>query len=112
MFSLGRAPYPGMSPREVIELLDCGDRLNRPRNAACDNEMLGVLYSATYITCMFFMFFYFVSLRFSLILSCWKEDPDERPFFVDLASSVNELMKPLADYMEFSSFFTPKSIKV
>ena len=29
-----------MSPREVIELLDCGDRLNRPRNAACDDEML------------------------------------------------------------------------
>ena len=36
-----------MTPREVIELLDCGDRLNRPRNAACYNEMLDeVLHSS------------------------------------------------------------------
>ena len=39
IFTCGDIPYPGMSPREVVELLDDGERLLCPDNAACSTEM-------------------------------------------------------------------------
>lgn len=39
VFSGGRSPYPGISPREVVRYLDDGERLDAPKNAACSNEM-------------------------------------------------------------------------
>ena len=39
VFSLGKNPYPGMSPKEVVCMLDDGERLSKPSNAACTIEM-------------------------------------------------------------------------
>ena len=39
IFSLGKNPYPGLGPRDVIETLDNGDRLKCPTNAACTDDM-------------------------------------------------------------------------
>ena len=39
VFSLGRMPYPGISPAEVVEMLDEGTRLTQPTNAACSDDM-------------------------------------------------------------------------
>ena len=39
IFSLGKNPYPGLGPRDVIETLDKGDRLKCPTNAACTDDM-------------------------------------------------------------------------
>jgi hypothetical protein len=32
------------------------------------------------------------------MLSCWEGDPNERPHFDDLLKSINDIIKPLADY--------------
>ena len=39
IFSLGIMPYPGLSPGEVAELLNKGERLSKPRNSVCSQEM-------------------------------------------------------------------------
>ena len=39
IFSVGIMPYPGLSSGEVAELLNKGERLSRPRNAVCSQEM-------------------------------------------------------------------------
>ena len=32
-------PYPGMHPREVLDFLEDGERLSKPKNAACDSDL-------------------------------------------------------------------------
>ena len=39
IFSGGKSPYPGVDPLSVVELLDSGQRLSKPANAACPEEM-------------------------------------------------------------------------
>ena len=39
VFTLGRMPYPGLSPREVVDLLGTGERLDKPRSSVCSQEM-------------------------------------------------------------------------
>ena len=39
IFSLGKMPYPGLDPCGVIELVDCGGRLDKPKNSACSDEI-------------------------------------------------------------------------
>ncbi|XP_019858476.1 PREDICTED: fibroblast growth factor receptor 2-like isoform X1 [Amphimedon queenslandica] len=78
VFSLGRAPYPGLDPVGVVEFLDTGGRLLAPRGEACSKEI------------------------YSLMTSCWSESPDDRPVFSDLVSSINALIEPLAGYLDFN----------
>ena len=37
------------------------------------------------------------------MISCWKCNPDERPTFSDLVQSVEYIMKPLANYIDFTA---------
>ena len=39
VFSAGKIPYPGMDPIGLMELLDGGQRLSCPHNAACSEDM-------------------------------------------------------------------------
>ena len=36
------------------------------------------------------------------MMSCWKSNPEERPPFSNLVQSVEDIIKPLAKYMDFS----------
>ena len=45
------------------------------------------------------------------MMSCWKYNPEERPTFTDLVESVEDIMKPLAGYLDFSSTFVEDAIK-
>ena len=38
-FSVGRLPYPGVEPANLLKLLEDGHRLARPSNAACSDDM-------------------------------------------------------------------------
>ena len=46
------------------------------------------------------------------MISCWKYNPEERPRFSDLVQFVEEIMKPLAGYLDFSSAFVENTSKV
>ena len=39
VFSLGKNPYPGVDPFSLIRYLERGDRLDKPLNEACSQEM-------------------------------------------------------------------------
>ena len=39
VFSGGKVPYPGVDPRALSQLLDNGERLSKPNNAACPDHM-------------------------------------------------------------------------
>ena len=40
LFTCGRVPYSGISVMSVLRLLKAGQRLDKPENTACSNEML------------------------------------------------------------------------
>ena len=39
IFSGGKAPFPGADPLTLMQRLEEGDRLPKPNNAACTDEM-------------------------------------------------------------------------
>ena len=39
IFSGGKTPYPGADPLLLSQTLDAGQRLNKPVNAACPDEL-------------------------------------------------------------------------
>ena len=39
VFSGGKTPYPGVDPPSLVRLLDRGERMSKPDNAACNEEM-------------------------------------------------------------------------
>ena len=43
------------------------------------------------------------------MLSCWNQEPDDRPFFSNVISMIEEMMAPLADYMDFNSFHSKET---
>ena len=40
LFTCGRVPYSGIPVMSVLRLLKTGQRLEKPENTACSNEML------------------------------------------------------------------------
>jgi len=48
IFSGGKAPYPGVDPLSLVQLLETGQRLNKPVNSACPDEMWA--YDSSYIS--------------------------------------------------------------
>ena len=43
--------------------------------------------------------------RFCVMMTCWKENPDKRPTFDELVNTISSILKPLADYMDFSDVY-------
>jgi len=39
VFSVGEIPYPNLHPRQVLNMLEEGERMERPRNIACSEDM-------------------------------------------------------------------------
>ena len=39
IFSGGKSPYPGTDPVGLVQMLDRGERMPEPYNAACNEEM-------------------------------------------------------------------------
>ena len=39
VFTAGEIPYPGIHPKEVVELLEDGGHLKRPKNQALSDNM-------------------------------------------------------------------------
>ena len=101
MFSLGRVPYPGLDPVGVVELLNTGGRLHTPNNEACSKEMYEIKNYYEFLFAINFLLL-FPFYRYSLMMSCWSESPDDRPVFSDLVSSINALIEPLAGYLDFT----------
>ena len=40
------------------------------------------------------------------MLSCWDADPEQRPTFAQLVTSITSVLEPLADYLDVTTFIT------
>ena len=40
------------------------------------------------------------------MLSCWDADPQQRPIFAQLVTTITSVLNPLADYLDMSTFVT------
>ena len=47
----------------------------------------------------------YIAFRYTLMMSCWKYNPEKRPMFSDLVQSIEDLMAPLADYLDCKTTF-------
>ena len=39
IFSAGKSPYPGTNPVSLMQMLEKGERMPKPYNSACSEEM-------------------------------------------------------------------------
>jgi serine/threonine protein kinase len=81
IFSGGKGPFGGISPMNLSNLLEQGQRLNKPNNNACSNN--------TYDNVM---------------MVCWHSSPDDRPTFAECVVSIGNTLTSLADYLDFNQF--------
>ena len=58
-----------------------------------------------YCQCIYFS-------RFSIISSCWKEEPEERPTFSDLVQEISSVLEAEAGYLDLSSSLAWKKEQV
>ncbi|KAM3937359.1 megakaryocyte-associated tyrosine-protein kinase [Leptodactylus fuscus] len=65
-FSYGRAPYPKLSAREVIEKVQSGYRMDAPEHCH--------------------------PVVYTLMRSCWEDDPGKRPSFKKLREKLEKIM--------------------
>ena len=40
------------------------------------------------------------------MLSCWDTDPEQRPAFAQLMTTITSVLDPLADYLDVTTFVT------
>ncbi|XP_071485624.1 uncharacterized protein [Diadema antillarum] len=77
IMTLGAAPYPGIPNKDMPKLLKGGYRMEKPEN--CSPEI------------------------FSIMQSCWRDDPEAREGFTQLRNRLEEMMEQNVCYMEFDS---------
>ncbi|KAI8497502.1 hypothetical protein Bbelb_248080 [Branchiostoma belcheri] len=76
--TLGATPYPGMSKREVMDGVQQGYRMDKPKH--CDDQI------------------------YSLMMNCWEEQPMERPGFPELEQGLGALMNDKHGYINLAYF--------
>ncbi|XP_058819026.1 uncharacterized protein LOC131681941 [Topomyia yanbarensis] len=83
LITLGASPYPGIPPQNLYTLLKQGYRMDCPKN--CSEEI------------------------YSIVRSCWTDDPKLRPSFKFLAGQFEQLLGRSAKYvdMEQNSISNP-----
>uniref|UniRef100_A0AAR2J7C0 receptor protein-tyrosine kinase n=1 Tax=Pygocentrus nattereri TaxID=42514 RepID=A0AAR2J7C0_PYGNA len=75
--TLGGNPYPGIAPERLFNLLKTGYRMEKPEN--CTEEM------------------------YSLMLRCWKQEPDKRPTFSEISKELEKMMVKSRDYLDLAA---------
>ncbi|XP_037958938.1 uncharacterized protein LOC119688332 [Teleopsis dalmanni] len=77
LITLGASPYPGIPPQNLYHLLKSGYRMEKPEN--CSEEV------------------------YTIVRTCWTDDPNSRPSFKYLASQFEKLLGNNAKYIELET---------
>ncbi|KAL9987755.1 hypothetical protein ACROYT_G002111 [Oculina patagonica] len=81
--TMGGIPYPGISNSQLYKRLKRGYRMEKPD--MCTDEI------------------------YSVMLDCWKEDPDERPSFEQVISTLETMMTADTPYHDFGKLDESKT---
>lgn len=79
IFSGGAIPYPGVHPHSVLNFIEDGGRLSRPKNAACCENMYG------------------------LMLSFWERKDEARPNFSSIVNTLSSYLESTSDYLDLTA---------
>ncbi|XP_064618280.1 tyrosine-protein kinase receptor UFO-like [Liolophura sinensis] len=74
IFTLGKVPYPELENAQVLPELEKGQRLSKPDT--CPDAV------------------------YDLVLKCWLENPKERPTFVDIAKTIEDVLAGISEYLD------------
>ncbi|KAH8269288.1 hypothetical protein KR018_001303 [Drosophila ironensis] len=77
LITLGASPYPGIAPQNLWSLLKTGYRMERPEN--CSEAV------------------------YSIVRTCWADEPNSRPSFKFLASEFEKLLGNNAKYIDLET---------
>ncbi|XP_041566250.1 proto-oncogene tyrosine-protein kinase receptor Ret isoform X2 [Drosophila elegans] len=77
LITLGASPYPGIAPQNLWSLLKTGYRMDRPEN--CSEAV------------------------YSIVRTCWADEPNGRPSFKFLASEFEKLLGNNAKYIDLET---------
>ena len=83
----------------IAKMLRCGERMDAPDNSACSSEVYRTEFIEVIanITCS--------PCRYRAVMQqCWEGDPDRRPTFSQLVTTIDTIVTPMAGYMELSVF--------
>ncbi|XP_078378953.1 proto-oncogene tyrosine-protein kinase receptor Ret-like [Oculina patagonica] len=86
IFTLGADPYAGIKTRDIADLLGRGFRMRRPKHV--DKDLHAVM------------------------LSCWNEDPQQRPTFKSLQDTLEKIEKQQTGYINLQSFTEASYVNV
>ena len=102
IFTCGKIPYPGVDPSELPKFLARGRRLEKPENAACSDTMLAHTHSHTHIH-THTLHLELCHFRYSLMLKCWDSDPEDRPSFTKIGSTISTALHTMEGYPDVSA---------
>lgn len=95
IFSGGEIPYPGVHPDTIIHHLKRGERLSKPLNSACTDEMLVARLGRQFTQSLYF--------RYQLMVSCWNACDKQRPTFSELVGIVETQLETVAKYLHINT---------
>ncbi|KAJ8026007.1 Fibroblast growth factor receptor [Holothuria leucospilota] len=75
VFTLGGTPYPGIAARYLVSQLRKGYRMEQPQN--CPDDI------------------------YELMLTCWREEPNNRPTFQAIKEQLDDMLVKRSDYLQF-----------
>ena len=95
MFTCGQVPYSGLPVLRLFNTLSSGERLEKPINSACTDEMLDKSFFPELVLSSSF-------LRFTMIQACWNGIPEHRPTFSTIVEQITTVLGREAGYISFS----------
>ena len=82
-----------MDPCDLPQVLERGRRLERPENAACPETMSAKMHTLSVVLKM-------SDFRYSLMLECWDSNPEDRPSFIKIGSSLSKALMIMSGYLD------------
>ena len=127
VFTCGRVPFSGISAMSLLTALRNGERLERPINAPCSDEMYTTYYCYansyyfivhvyTHVVALFLPLLFecchafdCTFFRYHTFFKCWDIDSKCRPHFTDLVQQLSHILEEGSSYLDLNSASTGNS---
>ena len=105
VFTVGKNPYAGVDPFSLMRYLERGERLDKPLNAACSEEMFTKYIHSLKMMCMHYY-------SYEMMKSCWNGVPGKRPTFSELVTVISSGLEIMGNYLDLTSPTLPTELHI